>query len=176
MNTSRSIKTNSENTCSKLKFTLDRLDISKLKPEDIQSLINISESKCPDDTYYLNKLYDMIVSFDETLMDKAVGFKNNFDDFLYLQRMLSKDVKNLKIQNKKLEDEKNQLKIEVNECKSKMPTITQRNDRSNNPQISTIRPNPIQEELEEIKIPLTSRSNARRKTPRKNNQKRPWIY
>lgn len=173
MNTSRSTKNISENTCSKLKFTLDRLDLSKLKPEDIQSLINISENKCPDDTYYLNKLYDMIVSFDETLMDKAVGFKNNFDDFLYLQRMLTRDVKNLKTQNKKLEDERNQLKTEVNECKSKITIPPQRDERSNNPKISIIRANPTQEET---KIPLTSRSSARRRTPRKNNQKRPWIY
>lgn len=199
MKPSRSVRPDSEDTCSKLKNTLDGRDLSKLTPQDIQELLSKSENKCPDDAYYLNKLYDMIVSFDETLMDKAVGFKNNFDDFNNLQRMLIRDMKNLKAQNKKLEDERNSLAGQVKECKSrvemkkkeprkKWDLTTAQKDleilKSNAVHIKTPPFSPSsqneyeEEEIEEIQMPPTARGSPRQKmkvqqSTKKN--KRPWY-
>jgi hypothetical protein len=154
------VRTNTGSTCSNLKNTLDRLDISKLTPEDVQSLMNISENKCPDDAFYLNKLYDIIVESNNRLI---LTVKDN----LSVTRMMTQDVKNLKIQNKQLENEKNNLKTQVDECKS---TKSPRKNEIIYPQKN------MDIDIEEIQIPLTSRNSARRKTPRKNIQKRPWIY
>lgn len=199
MNPSRSVRPDSENTCSKLKITLNRLDLSKLRTQDIEALLNISENKCPDDTYYLHKLYDMIVSFDETLMDKAVGFKNNFDDFNNLQRMLIRDMKNLKLQNKKLEDERNSLAGQVKECKSRVEmkkkeprkkwdlTTAQKDLEILKSNVAHIKTPPFspssqneypEEEIEEIQMPPTARGSPRQKMKVRQSSKRnkrPWY-